>query len=97
MSNAVKHTPPGGTLSITVAVRDGRAQVTVSDEGPGVPEAVRPHLFEKFGTLTKLRDPRYHSAGLGLSFCKLSIEAHGGPNGMNPLEKGSSFWFELPL
>ena len=54
-------------------------------------------IFEKFGTVEARQESAYHSVGLGLAFCKLAIEAHGGTIGVDPgVRVGSTFWFELP-
>jgi two-component system, sensor histidine kinase and response regulator len=97
VGNAVKHTPPGSSVSISIERRQGGARVAVHDEGRGVPASAREKIFEKFGTVETRRNESYHSAGLGLAFCKLAIEAHGGIIGIEPRDPtGSTFWFELP-
>jgi hypothetical protein len=54
-------------------------------------------IFEKFGTVAARQESSYHSVGLGLAFCKLAIEAHGGTIGVDSgIPAGSTFWFELP-
>ena len=93
VGNGIKHTPAGSGMRITIVRSDGRVRVTVEDEGPGVPAEARERIFQKFGTLNST----YHSAGLGLAFCKLAVEAQGGTIGVEPREPaGSTFWFELP-
>jgi two-component system sensor histidine kinase/response regulator len=97
IGNAIKHTPAESDVTISVTSSNGRAKVTVSDRGPGVPVEARQRIFEKFGTVGGAGSSRYHSAGLGLAFCKLAVEAHGGTIGVEPREPhGSQFWFELP-
>ena len=97
VGNGIKHTPSGGGLRISIATGDNRARVAVQDEGPGIPPAAREKIFEKFGTAEIQTDRTYHSAGLGLAFCKLAVEAHGGTIGVDSGEtRGSIFWFELP-
>ena len=97
ISNGIKHTPAEGALSVCVSARDGAARVSVQDQGPGVPAEVRPRLFEKFGAMSVRKERRYHSAGLGLAFCKLAVQAHSGTIGVDSAPGGgSSFWFELP-
>jgi two-component system, sensor histidine kinase and response regulator len=97
VGNALQHTPAGSRVSIQVASRPGRARVAVHDEGPGVPAEARERIFEKFGTVAARSERSYHSAGLGLAFCKLAIEAHGGTIAVEPrVPAGSTFWFELP-
>jgi signal transduction histidine kinase len=96
-SNGLKHTPAGRALALSVSERDGGARVEVRDEGPGIPAEHRERLFEKFGTLMARRDRKYHSTGLGLAFCKLAVEAHGGEIGVVSAEgAGSTFWFVVP-
>lgn len=98
MSNAIKYTPAGGRVRFAL-VRDGdRVRVSVFDEGPGIPVDARAKIFEKFGTLDAPERRAHHSAGLGLAFCKLAVEAHSGTIGVNAAEpRGSEFWFELPV
>lgn len=97
VSNAVKHTREDGAIRIAVDGRGDRVRVAVSDQGPGVPAEARQKIFEKFESVTVRKDSRYHSAGLGLAFCKLAVEAHGGQIGVQAAEpNGSTFWFELP-
>lgn len=98
VNNAIKHTPAGRPIRISVAASDGRARVAVADEGSGVPPEARERIFEKFGTAETRKDRSYHSAGLGLAFCKLAVEAHGGAIGvMDGNPGGSVFWFDLPI
>ena len=97
VGNAMKHTPSGGRIDVSVAADAGHVRVTVHDQGPGVPLEARSQIFEKFGTVVARKNEKYHSAGLGLTFCKLAIEAHGGRVGVDAgAPSGSVFWFELP-
>jgi len=97
VSNGIRHTPAGTRMRISVAGGAGVVRVEVQDEGRGVPPEARQMIFEKFGAVTARRDSTYHSAGLGLAFCKLAIEAHGGKIGVDSrVPTGSTFWFELP-
>jgi K+-sensing histidine kinase KdpD len=97
VSNGIKHTPQGSALAIEVTSRPGRVRVAVRDEGEGVPIEARQRIFEKFGSVAVRKDSTYHSVGLGLAFCKLAIEAHGGTIGVeHATPRGSIFAFELP-
>jgi len=97
LSNAVKHTPDGSGVRVTAAQAGDKVRVSVIDTGPGVPVEAREKIFEKFGAVETRADQKYHSVGLGLAFCKLAVEAHGGRIGVADGEKGGSvFWFELP-
>lgn len=97
LSNAIKHTPDGSEVRVS-AVESGKlARVSVIDNGAGVPAAAREKIFEKFGAAAVRSDRKYHSVGLGLAFCKLAVQAHGGTIGVDQrAEGGSVFWFELP-
>lgn len=97
VGNAIKHTPAGAGLTVTVSKHETRARVEVRDEGPGVPPDATERIFEKFETLAARTEQKYDSVGLGLAFCKLAIEAHGCKIGVLPsVPRGSVFWFELP-
>jgi signal transduction histidine kinase len=97
VGNAVKHTPSGGRVWVSAVAGPERVRVAVHDEGPGVPPEARSKIFEKFGTVAARRESQYHSAGLGLTFCKLAVEAHGGTIGVDAGDPvGSVFWVDLP-
>lgn len=76
--NAVKHSPPGRTVLVAVAAVDGRGEVTVRDEGAGIPAAELPHVFERFyrSPVSGASDPG--GSGLGLAIAKWIVEKHGG-------------------
>lgn len=98
VSNAMKHASPTGGVRIALSRTPAGARLCVCDDGPGVPPEARQRIFEKFGTMAARKSTGYHSAGLGLAFCKLAIEAHRGTIGVEDAEPhGSCFWFELPL
>jgi signal transduction histidine kinase len=94
LSNAVKYSPPGGTITL-LAKRDGANLVrfAVRDEGPGVPKELRRRIFEKF---FRASESRGEGAGLGLSIAREIVLAHGGNIGVESGEgKGSEFFFTL--
>jgi len=96
VGNAMKFTPASGTIRVRVS-GDGASRVSVADTGPGIAPAHRETIFEKFGQAGANRDHQQHSSGLGLTFCKLAVEAHGGRIGLeSEIGKGSEFWFTLP-
>lgn len=69
--------------------------MSVRDTGAGIPEAHRRRIFEKFSQIEASEARR--GTGLGLAFCKLAVEAHGGEIGVeSQTGKGSTFWFTLP-
>lgn len=78
LSNALKHAPAGGTISIRVASRDDRVFLSVSDTGPGIPEAQLPRLFERFATATAVRSTDYSGFGVGLPLAAKIVQTLGG-------------------
>lgn len=96
VGNAIAYSPRGGTVMVASDSDGDQVRVTVSDEGPGIPEAQRELIFEKFKQADGAAKAR--SSGLGLAFCKLAVEAHGGRIGVEDGQSGgSAFWFVLPL
>ena len=97
VGNAVKFTPASGRIELTVQGDGAEARVSVSDTGPGIPAEYHEKIFEKFGQVELARKGTKHSSGLGLTFCKFAVEAHGGRIGMeSAIGRGSTFWFTLP-
>ena len=98
IDNAIKYTPPGSVICIRGSKTDRNAQISVEDNGPGIPEEMKPHIFEMFYTgKTTIADSR-RSLGLGLALCHSIIEAHNGTlvlTDCNP--HGCNFTFTLPL
>lgn len=100
IGNAIKFTPQGGT--ITLSVRRGPDENTllfsVADTGEGIPQEAFSRIFEKFGQLEKHKDEPKRGTGLGLTFCKMVVEAHGGSIWIeSEVEKGSTFLFLIPV
>lgn len=95
ISNAIKFTPSGSAIRVTVRADAGGARVEVHDDGPGIPEDMHALIFEKFG---QVRNAKAHlGSGLGLTFCKMAVEAHGGAIGVRSVPgAGTTFWFSLP-
>jgi len=94
--NAIKFTPPGGRVEISVQVEGGRMVFKVSDNGVGIPEEDLPRVFERFYKVDKARSGQ--GTGLGLAIAKHIVEAHGGRIWARSVEgKGSTFIFTLPL
>jgi signal transduction histidine kinase len=99
LGNAIKFTPAGGTVTAAARLVDeGRAvQFSVSDTGEGIPPEAFTRVFEKFGQVDSRVGGRKMSTGLGLAFCKVAVEAHGGAIKVEsgPAE-GSTFSFTIP-
>lgn len=77
VDNALKFTPAGGRVTLTTEACDDGVQFHVSDTGPGVPHEFRERIFERFGQVPGLAGRR-RGTGLGLTFAKLAVDAHGG-------------------
>ena len=96
LGNALKFTPAGGEIKIAVTRGADEARLVVSDSGPGIPQEFHQKIFEKYFQIED--DRRSRGTGLGLTFCKLAVEAHGGRIGVDDTPgPGCSFWFTLPL
>jgi NtrC-family two-component system sensor histidine kinase KinB len=96
IANALRYTPEGGTISLSVGQADGSVRVTVADSGPGIPPAIRDHLFERY-TQGNVNGGEPGSAGLGLAIAKEIVEAHGGRIFVeSTMGEGTSFTIEMP-
>ncbi|MEO6223348.1 MAG: ATP-binding protein, partial [Vicinamibacterales bacterium] len=99
LSNAIKFTPRSGTVQVTLAPRDGNAELMVADNGQGIGSAFLPHIFERFRQ-ADASSTRYHGGlGVGLSIVKSLVELHGGSvRAMSEgLGKGATFYVEVPV
>ncbi len=102
LTNAVRFAPEASEVQVSVDSVDGVARVEIRDDGPGVPLEYQAKIFEKFGRVELQRHGSDHSTGLGLTFCKLAVETHGGrigvvsPSPSSASGRGSTFWFTLP-
>ena len=95
LENAIKYTRSGDQITVRTSSRDGELVVSVEDSGPGIPGEDLDKIFDKFTRVTK--DDRPKGLGLGLAFCRLAVEAHGGEIWVQSEEgKGSTFSFSLP-
>ena len=100
LSNALKHSPPktGVQIRAALAKAGGVVRMDVVDQGEGIPEAYHQKIFEKFGQVETARPGPRLNKGLGLTFCKLAVEAHGGRIWVqSAVGRGSTFSFTIPL
>ncbi|MGZ6098358.1 MAG: hybrid sensor histidine kinase/response regulator, partial [Myxococcaceae bacterium] len=99
LSNAVKFTARGGQVSVSVAVRDRTATLTVSDTGQGIRPDFLPHVFERFRQADATATRVHGGLGLGLAIVRHLVELHGGTVAANsPGEgQGATFTVRLPL
>jgi two-component system, sensor histidine kinase and response regulator len=100
LGNAIKFTPAGGRVTVSARRSDTAKALlfSVADTGEGVPPEAFERIFEKFGQVESRRSGRKMSTGLGLTFCKMALEAHGGRIWVeSELGKGSTFQCVVPL
>ncbi len=98
LDNGVKYTPAEGAVSLRAKTEDSRLVIEVSDNGPGIPEEERPHVFEKFYRGVSATTSMRKGSGLGLAFASSIVEKHDGHIGVEcPGGGGSRFWVSLPL
>ena len=110
VSNAIKFTAPGGTITVRARRRAGNGSarglpaareivlVSVTDTGIGIAEQDLPRLFSEFSQVDASYARRYEGTGLGLSLCKRFMEMHGGAIGVDSAAgRGSTFWVEFPV
>ena len=95
ITNAIRHTPSGGTVEVRARPLGSTVRFEVADTGHGIPQEYQQRLFDKF-----FRAPgsRSDGAGLGLSIAKEIVLGHDGEIGVESQPgRGSTFWFTLPL
>jgi signal transduction histidine kinase len=92
VDNAVKASPPGGHVDVFVWTRDGRAGLSVTDAGPGIPASERERIFERFARLDAARGRG--GSGLGLAIARELVEGDGG---RVTVDADSTFVIELPV
>lgn len=98
LDNAIKYTPTGGAVKVSVAARDHKAMLEVWDNGMGVPRDALTKIFERFYRVDKARSRDMGGAGLGLSIVKSICTAHEGRvEAQSEPGQGTSFTVELPL
>jgi PAS domain S-box-containing protein len=99
LSNAIKYTPQRGLVSVQCALSDAtHVRISVTDQGPGIPESFRSRVFERFAQADVGNARAKEGSGLGLAITKEFIERMGGTVGFeSPASGGTTFWCELPI
>ena len=97
IDNAIKYTPEGGEICVTLASEGRNAVLTVTDNGIGIPEDDQAHIFDRFYRVDKARSRATGGTGLGLSIVRQMVQLHGGEITVaSAPEKGSVFTVTLP-
>lgn len=98
IDNAIKYTQKDSKIQITLSRTKDWAFVCISDDGPGIPDEVKPHIFDMFYSGAKNTADSRRSLGLGLALCRSIVTAHGGTLEVSDnLPHGTVFTFSLPL
>lgn len=97
LSNAVKFSPDGGVIKITTKKENNDVLVEIADQGPGIPDNFKAHVFERFKQVES-EAQKHKGTGLGLPIAKQVVEAHEGQIGVRDNEGGGTiFWFSVPM
>lgn len=98
LSNAMKFSPDGGNITVSLTTEDKYILTTIQDEGIGIPADQVEHIFEKFHRIDNSYSRKIGGTGLGLAICREIIEKHGGTIWIESEEhKGTTIFFLLPL
>jgi two-component system sensor histidine kinase BaeS len=98
LSNALRYTPPGGSINVAITAMPKSARLTVHDSGPGIPEDALPFIFDRFYRVDKSRSRSEGGSGLGLAIARNLARAHGGElTAANHASGGALFTLLLPM
>jgi signal transduction histidine kinase len=95
LDNALRHTPAGGTVTLTCRAHDGGVEYAVSDTGSGIAAEHLDHLFDRFYRADTARDRLHGGSGIGLSIAKALVDAHGGSIGAESAGPGHGSTFRV--
>ena len=96
LSNAVRYTPAGGSITVRAERRPGDLLVSIANTGEGIPPEDLDRVFERFYRVEKSRDRGRGGAGIGLAIVKQLVEGSGGRVGAESGDGATRFWFSLP-
>ena len=96
LSNAIRHTPAGGTVRVLLGAREGGVDVAVENPGAPIPPEDLPHVFDRFFRVDPSRQRRGEGAGLGLAIVRSIVDAHGGTIDAKSDSTGTRFRIVLP-
>jgi two-component system phosphate regulon sensor histidine kinase PhoR len=94
LNNALKYTPPSGTIRVSMSGEKGEIRLCFFNSGKPIPDEQKELIFEKYLTGGKKRSK--YSKGLGLYFCRMAMEMHGGKIWVEPGSEGNSFYLAFP-
>ncbi|MBU1318779.1 MAG: response regulator [candidate division Zixibacteria bacterium] len=98
IGNATKYTPLGGRITLRAHSEDGSVKISVSDDGPGIPEEHRDRIFDQFIQIEERNGPGCGGSGLGLTIAKSIVELHDGSIAVEGEPgSGTTFWFTIPI
>ena len=97
LDNALRHTSPGGRVTIAAGADDGTLTITVTDDGEGIPAEHLPHVFDRFYRADAARTREHGGAGIGLAIAKALVEAHQGHITANSRGPGTGATFTITL
>ena len=98
VNNAVKYTPEGSHIDLTAVRCQDMVEVSIADDGPGISNEAKPHLFDMFYTASQGKGDNRRGLGLGLNLCQSIVTAHGGTISVSDNQPhGTIFRFTLPV
>lgn len=96
LDNALRHTPKGGRIVLSSVLQPRVTELRVEDNGPGIPLEMRDRIFDPFVQIEERAGTSRSGRGLGLTFCRLAVEAHGGKIWIEDASPGARFSVSLP-